>query len=373
MTYASVAAHRSMAHDRVRNEAYGAALQKVVRPDSIVLDLGAGSGVLGLIAARLGAKRVILVEPEDILTVAQEIVRANDLESTVDCLSGRIEDITLPERVDVVISVLTGNFLLTEDLLDTLFYARDHALKQGGALIPDAATMYAVPVSAEALYQREVGDWSRKQQNVELSAARSYAANTVFYRSEGMREVEYLAEPAVLQTFDFYTARDTNVHCSVAYEIERAGACHGWVGWFAMHLGDRWLSTSPRDARLHWSPAFLPLDPPLTFEQGDRVGFKLDRNPQGDWTWRIDSPRGHQRHSTLLSMPMSRDTIEKATLGYAPLLNAEGHALAYVLSQCNGQASVHAIAQALLGRYPGRYRSTDEAVRLVQRIIKHNA
>jgi hypothetical protein len=233
--------------------------------------------------------------------------------------------------------------------------------------------MYAVPVSAEALYQREVGDWSQGQQSVELCAARPYAANTVFYRSEGMREVEYLAMPAALQTFDFYTARDTNVHCAVAYEIERAGACHGWVGWFAMRLGDRWLSTSPRDARLHWSPAFLPLDPPLTFEQGDRVDFKLDRNPQGDWTWRIDSPRGNQRHSTLLSMPMSPATLEKATLGYTPLLTPEGHALADVLSRCNGEASVHAIARELRGRYPGRYRSEDEAVRFVQRIIKHYA
>lgn len=373
MTYASVAGHRSMALDAVRNLAYGAALREVVRPDTVALDLGAGSGILGLIAARCGARRVFLVEPEDIVALAEEIVRANGLEGTVECFRGRIEDVSLPEPVHVVISVLTGNFLVTEDLLDTLFYARDHVLKPGGTLIPGAAAMRAVPVSAAALYQREVGSWSSTQQGVDLGAARSYAANTIYYRSEGLRDVDYLAEPATLHTLDFYTARDTNVHTEVAYDIERSGTCHGWVGWFAIQLGSRWLSTSPRDEPVHWSPAFLPLDPPMAFERGDRVTFKLDRNPLGHWTWQVQAPGGSRRHSTLLATPISPATLEKAALGYLPMLNDAGRALAYVLSQCNGEASVEAIAREVCSRYADHYRSQEDAVRFVQRVIKHNA
>ena len=233
--------------------------------------------------------------------------------------------------------------------------------------------MLAVPVSAESLHAREIDGWSVAQQNVALDAARSYAANTVFYRSEGIREVEYLAEPAMLEAFDFHTARDANAHCSVTYEITHAGTCHGWVGWFAIQLGDQWLATSPRDERLHWSPAFLPLDPPLRFDRRDEVTFKLDRNPLGDWTWRVDSPRGRRQHSTLLSTPMSPETLEKAALGYSPLLNVDGQALAYILSQCNGQTSVQAIGRELRSRYPERYHSESDAVRFVQRIIKHYA
>ncbi len=59
------------------NEAYAAALKAVITPESVVLDLGAGLGIHGLLAAQLGAKRVYLVEPEDIIAVTQEIAQAD--------------------------------------------------------------------------------------------------------------------------------------------------------------------------------------------------------------------------------------------------------------------------------------------------------
>ncbi len=132
MSYVVVSSHRGMALDAGRNEAYARALAAAITPDSVVLDLGAGTGVHGLMAARLGARRVYLVEPEDIIALAEENVRANGLQDVVQCIQGRIEDVTLPEPVDVIVSVLTGNFLLTEDLLPVLFHARDRFLRPGG-------------------------------------------------------------------------------------------------------------------------------------------------------------------------------------------------------------------------------------------------
>src|SRR3954469_2494037 len=104
MTYVSVANHRSMALDRVRNDAYADALRAVVTPSSVVLDLGAGTGVHGLMAARMGARRVYLVEPEDVISVAEEIVHANGLDDVVRCVHGRIEHVDIPEPVDVIVS-----------------------------------------------------------------------------------------------------------------------------------------------------------------------------------------------------------------------------------------------------------------------------
>jgi SAM-dependent methyltransferase len=373
MSYASVSGHRSMALDATRNQLYREALEQVVRPDSVVLDLGAGTGIHGLIAARLGAKRVYLVEPEDILAVAEEIVAANGLQERVRCLRGRIEDIQLPEPVDIIVSAATGNFLLTEDLLPTLFHARDTALKPGGLLLPGAATMEATPVSAAALHAKEIAGWSTPAEGIDLSAARPYAANSVFYRWEELGDVAYLAEPRILQTFDFSRDNYANVHIESVYEITQSGICHGWVGWFSMKLGDRWVSTSPRDEPLHWSPAFLPLDPPVAFEQGERVSFTLDRAPFGDWTWRIRSATTDQRHSTLLSAPMDAATLKKAVVDYAPSLNVDGQALAQVLAQCDGSVSAGTIAASLRDRYPERYHSAAEALAFVQRIIKRYA
>jgi SAM-dependent methyltransferase len=373
MSYASLADHRTMALDRARNDAYAAALRDVVGSDTVVLDLGAGTGVLGLIAARMGAKRVYLVEPEDVVVVSEEIARANGLDRFVRLVQGRIEDVRLPEPVDVIVSAFTGNFLLAEDLLPTLFLARDRLLRPGGVLIPDAATMEAVPVSAAELYGRYVSGWSERQQGLDLGAGRAYAGHTIFFRAQGVREAAWLAEPAELAAMDLNTASEATVHTCVTHEIAESGICHGWVGWFSMRLGERWLSTSPRAQPLHWSPAFLPLDPPLPFECGERVSFALDRTAHGDWTWRVEARAGTQQHSTLLSVPMSPSTIQRAALDWTPSLSASGEAAAHVLARCDGSQSVDAIARTLASRFPERYATHAEALDFVQKLVRRYA
>ena len=370
MSYGTVPRQRSMALDTVRNDAYAAALRQVIRPDSVVLDLGAGTGVLGLMAARMGARRVYLVEPEDVIAVAGEIAQANGLGDRVRCIQGRIEDVRLPEPVDVIVSVLTGNFLVTEDLLRTLFYARDRVLAPGGVLIPSAATMEAAPVTAEKMHAEAIASWSTSQHGVDLSAARPYAGNTVFYRSTELREVPMLAEPQVIHRVDFRTDGYEAVKVEATYDVTTTGMCHGWVGWSSMQLGDAWLSTSPHAAAVHWSQAFLPLDPPILLTRGERVVFTLTRAPLGDWTWGMRTNSGKRRHSTLLSMPMDARTLRQAALDYVPTLSPDGRAQQFVLGLCDGTRPVHTIAEALGRQFPERFSVQDEAVRFVQGVVR---
>ncbi len=370
MSYSTVAGHRSMALDAVRNAAYARALRRSITADSIVLDLGAGTGIHGLLAARLGARRVYLVEAEDVIAVAAELARTNRLDERIRCIHGRLEDVVLPEPVDIIVSALTGNFLLSEDLLPSLFHARDRVLKPGGTLLPSAATMIAVPVTAARMHQKEIASWSVPQEGIGLDAARPYAANTVFYRAEELRDAAYLAEPRTLHSLDFSTDTYSHVHAEVTYEIAQSGICHGWLGWFTMKLGDEWLSTSPLDKPLHWAPAFLPLDPPLALERGEQVSFTLDRAPFGDWAWRVRSARAAQRHSTLLSVPLAAATLTKAALDYRPSPTVHGRAVLDVLSWCDGQRTVSAIGQRLHDRYPERYATPSEALKFVREIVR---
>ncbi|MCA9911595.1 MAG: methyltransferase domain-containing protein, partial [Anaerolineae bacterium] len=254
MSYARIADHRSMALDLQRNRAYYNALKTSVTPDTVVLDLGAGIGVHGLLAAQLGAKRVYCVEPEDIIRVAEQIAGANGLAERMVFLHGRIEEVALPEPVDLIVSVFTGNMLLTEDLLPSLFYARDRYLKPGGHLLPGRARLEAVPVSTPEIYNREVASWSRPHLGLDLSVARPFAAHTAYYRLKDTRQAEYLAEPQPLLTLDFATAHDIHCDQSVTFTINRAGECHGFMGWFAMELGADWLSTAPHQPEMHWTP-----------------------------------------------------------------------------------------------------------------------
>ena len=374
MSYRTVADHRSMALDRVRNEAYGHALAELVGPETTVLDLGAGTGIHGLMAARLGARHVYLVEPEDVVAVAEELAQANGLADRVTVLHGRIEDVSVPERVDVIVSVLTGNFLLSEDLIGSVVYARDHVLKPGGALLPAMATMEAAPVSAARLHDETIASWSASDQGgVDLDAARRYAANTVYFRGDALRDVPLLAEPAVLHTVDFSNGGYEPVRAQATYEITTAGLCHGWVGWTRMKLGGGWLSTAPSAPRVHWSHAFLPLDPPMTFAPGDEVTFTLHRAPHADWVWSVRAGGREQRHSTLLSRPITSATIERAATNYRPRLNGDGEAVRHLLSLCDGAHTSDAIARSLRERYPERFRTSDAALDFLQRVIQRHA
>lgn len=358
-----------MALDRFRNGAYEEALRRVITPESVVLDLGAGVGILGLMAARMGARRVYLVEPEDVIAVAEECVRVNGLENVVRCLHGRIEDVTIPEQVDVIVSVFTGNLLVTEDLLPHLFHARDTYLKPSGVMIPERGTIEIAPVTAAAFHRREIEDWSAPQADVTLAPARQYAANNVFYRFP-RHEVSYLGEPISIHAADFYTDGYLPVRAHVEVPVHTSGICHAFAGWFKMQIGERWLSTAPDAPETHWAPALFPLDPPVVCSSGDLFTVRVDRPPYGDWSWRVTCGGTEQRHSTMLAAALKSTTLRKAAADYEPQLNQEGEAVAFVLRQCDGRTRLRDIVAQVHERWPSRFRNEEDARRFVQGLMK---
>ena len=140
--YAEIEVHRTMICDRVRTEAFRRALDSTVRPGDIVLDVGAGSGILSMFAARAGAARVYAVERTTVAVLAQELAAANGLAEIVQVIQGDVMDVELPERVDVIVSEWLGGFGIDEGMLAPVIAARDRWLKPGGVMIPRRATAW---------------------------------------------------------------------------------------------------------------------------------------------------------------------------------------------------------------------------------------
>jgi predicted RNA methylase len=104
--YAEFEVHRTMIRDRVRTEAFRRAIDSVVRRGDIVLDVGAGSGILSVFAARAGAARVYAVERTSVAVLAEEVAAANGVAEIVQVIHSDILDVEPPERVDVIVSEL---------------------------------------------------------------------------------------------------------------------------------------------------------------------------------------------------------------------------------------------------------------------------
>ena len=378
MSYSDVTDHRAMVFDRLRNAAYTRALEKLVGPGTTVMDLGAGLGVHGLTAASLGAAAVHLVEPAPVLEVARRIASDNGLDN-VHCHPCPVEELQLDARVDVLVSVFTGNFLLGEDLLPALFRARDKFLAPGGSMIPDRARMEVVPVSAPGYYREHVDRWSTRagtgcEQGAPLldyRAVRPYAANTLYWDTRESFDARPLAAIATLMELDLSLATRAGCDCKLELAVEQSGTCHGWLGWFQMRLGDEWLSTSGEPEATHWRPVFLPLATPIEVRAGEPLGFSLHRPEFGEWTWTTTLRGERQRQSTFLSRPLSAERLRRASDNYQPRLNQRGEAAQWLLARMAGENAVGQLASDLQARFPGVFSGSEEALKFVSKLAEH--
>ena len=138
--------HGRMLHDERRTGDYLAAIAEAVRPGDVVLDIGTGSGVLAVAAARAGARRVYAVEASDIADVAEQVFAANGVTDTVTLVPGWSRELELPEPADVLVAEIIGNEPLEEEILETTLDARRRLLKPDARMIPHTLTLLARPL-----------------------------------------------------------------------------------------------------------------------------------------------------------------------------------------------------------------------------------
>jgi len=131
----------------------------------VVLDVGAGSGILSIFAAKAGAKAVYAVEATDMAVRARKIVEGNKLSDVITVLQGTVETVTLPCKVDMIISEWMGYFLLRENMLDSVLVARDKFLKPGGSLWPSHSTLFLAPMAPMKALKDKFGQWEGEIQH----------------------------------------------------------------------------------------------------------------------------------------------------------------------------------------------------------------
>lgn len=147
--------------DWVRTEAYRNAIvgNKVDFKGKIVMDVGAGSGILSLFAAQAGAKKVYAVEASNIAESARLLVHSNGYEDVIEVIEAKVEDIpneSIGKEVDILVSEPLGTFLFNERMLETYIIARDRFLKPNGKMFPTSAHFCIMPFYDDATYKEQL-------------------------------------------------------------------------------------------------------------------------------------------------------------------------------------------------------------------------
>ena len=162
-SYDDVEVHRLMIRDKARTEAYQAAITENGQyfQDKVVMDIGAGTGVLSLFAMQAGAKKVFAVEASPLVDVLKEIVKLNDDQGVIEVIHGKAEEIELENniKVDIIISEWMGFYLLHESMLDSVILARDKHLAEDGLMLPSHARILAAPTSLNTWVDQQFSSW----------------------------------------------------------------------------------------------------------------------------------------------------------------------------------------------------------------------
>ncbi|GAB2289229.1 Protein arginine N-methyltransferase prmt10 [Dionaea muscipula] len=315
-TYSFLYHQKEMLSDRVRMDAYYNAIfeNKHHFLGKTVLDVGTGSGILAIWSAQAGALKVYAVEATTMCEHARELVKANNVEHIVEVIGGSMEDVTLPEKVDVIISEWMGYFLLRESMFDSVIYARDHWLKPTGVMYPSHARIWVAPIRSRLTdqkmndYEGAMDDWfcfldeTKTFYGVDMSVLtkpfteeqRKYYLETSFWNN--LHPEQIIGTAAIVKEIDCLTTTVSdvlNVRAKICSSIteEEKRLC-GFGGWFDVHFRGRKenpakqvieLTTAPSTKfSTHWGQQVFLLHPPIQTGEGDSlsVSFAIDRSKE---------------------------------------------------------------------------------------------
>lgn len=293
--------HRTLLADRVRNAAFHAALARViVKGETTVADIGAGTGFLGFLAAKLGAARVDLYEAAEVAGVARKLLRHNRLPH---CRIAQVHstEVASPDRVDVVVCETLGNYPFEENIIATLNDARARFLAPGGVIIPSCVEQFVCPVTAERLY-RELGIWDEVGYGLDFAPAKAMSLNNIYVR--WLAPDDLLEGGAAASAWDkvtFDRRNKTTRAGEASWRARKPATIYGLALWWDAELAPGvGLSTGPLAPRTHWEQLYLPALTPIAMQAGQTLRARLRSTTSDEhgtnvtWTLSLSDAAGRE-------------------------------------------------------------------------------
>lgn len=284
--YGYLSQQQNMMQDYVRTSTYQRAIHSNSSDfkDKVILDVGAGSGILSFFALQAGARKVYAVEASSMAKHAQLLVQSNNLSGRIEVVAGKIEEIELPEPIDIIISEPMGYMLINERMLETYLHAKKWLRSpETGKMFPSRGDLHVAPFTDAQLYIEQTSKasfwFSKDFHGVDLRALHSAATNEYFKQPiVDTFDIRICMANSVRHIIDFQKDHETDLHCiSIPLEFiaNQTGHIHGLAFWFDVaFIGSTqtvWLSTAPSQPLTHWYQVRCLLTTPLFVNKGQQI------------------------------------------------------------------------------------------------------
>ena len=234
--------HVPMMNEKNRNQAYFDALESVITPNSKVFEIGTGSGLLAMMAAKLGAKQVTTCEAVPLIAeTARKIIKDNQFENTIEVIAKKSVDVDvgkdMPKQADILISEIFSSELLGEYVLPSLEDAKRRLLRPQGKVIPAIGSIMIGLFTGDDIRRNLIVEdsfgFNLQHFNTIVSNKRMIARNDL--------NIELLSDDIEAFNFDFegeeYFPRQSK---TLRIPVKTAGRCYGIVQWMQLDMnGDQ--------------------------------------------------------------------------------------------------------------------------------------
>jgi protein arginine N-methyltransferase 1 len=276
----------AMLHDKIRCDAYREAIRRTVKPGDVVVDLGAGTGLLSFFALQAGARHVYAIEMSGIAEAAAELIEANGFRERITLIRKNSKKARLPERCDVLVTETLSSFCFdSENTIEFVADARDRFLKPGGRIIPESADTFLLPFSSEAFGPGRLQPFF--YDFVYRGFTKRILEDYRLLRASG-KPLLALSQPALCYHLDFCKDTQNPGKTFVPFRITADGRLDGFLGWFEARLCEGvTLSNSPYLPLTHWWQLYLPVAEQPEYRAGQMLLLCLDPNViRGEAQWK---------------------------------------------------------------------------------------
>jgi len=279
--------HFAMLADKKRNEAYEAAIRRAV-PGKRVLDIGTGSGLLSMMAARAGAAKVTTCEAVPLIAErAKLIIAQNGMADRIQVIPLKSNDITVPEmmaeRAEVLVTETFASGLITEGVLPTVEHAHEHLLTPDATIIPYATSVMGYLAGGSMLEGMLFVD---KIAGFDLSSFNDFAPPMLAAVLDVLPH-RALSDDIELMRFDLREKSFPMGGVRLALKATQHGVCAGVAQWIRLELDaeTRYENRPGTQTEFngHWTQVIHRFPKLVTVRPGDIVPvlFRHDRNQIG--------------------------------------------------------------------------------------------